>query len=111
MTGAGKRQNCFSLLQVPLSKSLLAQTELCRTQAAAAANAAPLGDELGFMALDIIEEKGKFQVWGTVCGASLLVRVVNFQPYFYVEAPTSAVCTSLLFSSQKLVLATTRAML
>jgi DNA polymerase delta subunit 1 len=49
-------------------------------------------DELFFMVLDITEEPGgRFYVWGaTAAGASVLVRVEDFEPYFYVAAPRRA---------------------
>lgn len=45
------------------------------------------------MVLDIDEESdGAFLLWGTnEMGASCLVRVNNFQPYFYIAAPHSQV--------------------
>ncbi len=41
------------------------------------------------MVLDIAEEgSGRFHIWGTQQeGRSVLVRVIDFQPYFYMAAP------------------------
>ncbi|KAK9810365.1 hypothetical protein WJX72_009511 [[Myrmecia] bisecta] len=46
-------------------------------------------EELVMMVLDIVEEgSGRFHVWGTSQeGRSVLVRVTDFQPYFYMAAP------------------------
>lgn len=43
-----------------------------------------------FMALDIVDEAGggRFHVWGvTEDGASVLVRIADFEPYFYIAVP------------------------
>lgn len=43
-----------------------------------------------FMVLDVIEDTGgRYQVWGkTDEGHSIVVRVTDFQPYFYMATPT-----------------------
>lgn len=48
------------------------------------------------MVTDIVEEShGKFAVWGvTLQGSSVLVRVPDFQPYFYIAAPCRLVSTA-----------------
>ena len=48
---------------------------------------------LAFMAFDIVEEQsGSFCVWGrTTTDKSVLVRVDDFEPYFYVRSPTKKV--------------------
>jgi DNA polymerase delta subunit 1 len=46
--------------------------------------------DIVFMALDIVDEAGggRFHVWGvTEDGASVLVRITDFEPYFYVAVP------------------------
>jgi hypothetical protein len=45
-----------------------------------------------FMVLDVIEETpGRYHVWGkTDDGRSVLCRVQDFQPYFYIAAPVHA---------------------
>jgi hypothetical protein len=42
------------------------------------------------MVLDVIEDAGgRFQVWGkTDEGCTILVKVNDFQPYFYMATPT-----------------------
>ena len=45
------------------------------------------------MVLDVVEEAGgRFNLWGvTPSRASVLIRVPDFQPYFYMAAPVPAV--------------------
>lgn len=63
---------------------------------------------LHFMVLDIVEQAdGNFQIWGTTQQrSSCLLRIDNFQPYFYIAAPREAAGTVCLYISaclQKLV--------
>ena len=56
--------------------------------------AAPSGrEELVVMVLDVVEEgSGRFLVWGTDArGASALLCVADFEPYFYVAGPRDQV--------------------
>lgn len=48
---------------------------------------------LVLMVLDVVEEAGgRFNLWGvTPSRASVLIRVPDFQPYFYMAAPIPAV--------------------
>ncbi len=45
------------------------------------------------MVLDVVEESGgRFNVWGvTPSRSSVLLRVADFQPYFYMAAPVPTV--------------------
>ena len=54
------------------------------------------------MVTEIDEEKaGRFHLFGvTPEGASVLVRVSDFRPYFYMVAPTQQVPDDLLVSLQ-----------
>lgn len=49
----------------------------------------PPGQPLVLMVLDVIEEsRGQFHIWGTTPeGASVLVRVADFEPHFHIAAP------------------------
>ncbi len=46
-------------------------------------------DELVVMVLDVMDDSsGRFLVWGAdVAGASVLLCVADFEPYFYIAAP------------------------
>jgi hypothetical protein len=57
-----------------------------------------LQDDLVMMVLDVTEEQhGRFNVWGvTPCGASVLVRVQDYFPYFYIAAPWELVLSGSL---------------
>ena len=48
------------------------------------------------MVTDVADEaQGVFHIWGnTPEGASVLVRVHDFQPYFYIAGPLQAVSSS-----------------
>ena len=48
------------------------------------------------MVTDVADEaQGVFHIWGnTPDGASVLVRVHDFQPYFYIAGPLQAVRSS-----------------
>ena len=47
------------------------------------------------MVTDVVDESaGRFHIWGnTPEGASVLVRVQDFQPYFYIAGPMQTVST------------------
>ena len=47
------------------------------------------------MVTDVVDESaGRFHIWGnTPEGASVLVRVQDFQPYFYIAGPLQTVST------------------
>lgn len=60
------------------------------THVACLGRATPSGrDELVLMVLDVVEESsGRFLVWGTDArGASALLCVADFEPYFYIAGP------------------------
>lgn len=47
------------------------------------------------MVTDVVNESaGRFHIWGnTPEGATVLVRVQDFQPYFYIAGPMQTVST------------------
>lgn len=53
------------------------------------------------MVTDVVDESGgRFHIWGnTPDGASVLVRVQDFQPYFYIAGPLHTVSQARTLSS------------
>ena len=62
-------------------------------EAANAVDTTRESEGLIMMMTDVVEEaSGRFQVWGsTTDGRSVLVRVNDFCPYFYIAAPQQEV--------------------